>query len=256
MVEDQYKDPANLEARAYLNRTFGVKKNKLGWYKWLFKHISFPKKAKVLELGCGLGNIWTSNKEDIPEDAEIIVSDFSEQMLKKTRENLKEVKRDFNFELVDVEKLPYETETIDIVIANHLLYLVPNINKAIGEISRVLKKGGVLVASTNSSRYMKELEDLLRESKLPVHLEYTKCPFSLENSKDFLSEIFSKINTFESEGLLRVTEAEPLANYVLSTNTGLGKAQKEDVYNFFKDYFKKNNQLEIRKISGVVIAEK
>lgn len=258
MVEQQYKKTSNLEARAYLNKKFAVKKkNKLYWYKWVFSHINFPKNAKVLELGCGFGNLWTNNKGKIPKDAAIILSDFSRQMLNKTEENVSKINHKFHFQLIDVDKIPYDDETFDIVIANHLLYLLPDFNKALKEICRVIKSGGIFVASTNSKRYMKELEDLLRKSKLPVHLQYTKCPFSLENGKKFLLKYFSKIRIlFDSEGILKVTEAKPLADYILSTNENLNNLQKQRVRDFFQDYFINHKELIIRKISGVFIAKK
>lgn len=65
-------------------------------------------------------------------------------MLKK----FKRKRSRFNFKIVNAESIPFEEESFDVVIANHMLYHVPNINKALKEINRVLKSEGILFAST------------------------------------------------------------------------------------------------------------
>lgn len=255
-VKLQYKNPANLDARRYLNEKFGTNKSKFSWYEWVFNHLYFSEKAKILELGCGLGNLWTNNSTRIPKNWDITLSDFSKQMLKKAKQNVKNVNHDFYFQVIDAEKIPYDNETFDVVIANAMLYLVPDVEKIIKEIARVIKPGGTLVASTSGSKYMKELEDLLLESKLPVHKNYTNYAFSLENGESFLSKYFSKIEMFHMQDSLLVTEAEPLANYVLSTNIDLTDKQKDEVYLFFEEYFQKSTDFFITKETGLFLARK
>ncbi len=52
------------------------------------------------------------------------------------------------FKEIDAQSIPFEDETFDAVIANHMLYHVPDRPKAIAEIKRVLKPGGRLIATT------------------------------------------------------------------------------------------------------------
>lgn len=256
LVRQQYENPSNLDARCYFNKRFGVKKNKHGWYEYIFKHFDFPDDAKILELGCGMGNLWTSNNKRIKKEWDITLSDFSRQMLKETKNNVKDMKHKFNFKVIDADNIPYNDETFDAVIANHLLYLVPNVKKTLKEISRAINPGGILIASTSGKNYMKELEDLLRKSKLPVHLNYAKYSFSLENGIKLLQNNFNKIKLYKSKGIFHVTEAVPMANYVLSTNTNLSKKQKQEVYDFFDKYFSKNKKLIITRETGIFVAKK
>lgn len=254
LLKKQYQNPSNLDARRSFNERFAI--NKVNWYRWLFDHFNFPKNSKILELGCGLGSLWSDNQDRIPQAWDITLSDMFQPMLEKTRVNLAKMNHPFYFQVIDIQKIPYPDNTFDAVIANHLLYLVPDIKKAVSEVARVLNPEGVFLASTSGSNYMKELEDLLIESQLPVHKEYTSYPFSLENGKDWLSPYFSQIELFKSQGGLLVTEAEPLAEYILSTNKGLDENQKQAVYDFFKDYFTKHHQLKITKETGLFIARK
>lgn len=253
-LKKQYQNPANLDARRSFNERFGI--NKSNWYRWLFDHFNFPQNSKILELGCGLGSLWSENQDRLPQNWDITLSDLFQPMLDKTRQSLKKISHPFHFQVADIQKIPYPDNTFDVVIANHLLYLVPDIKKGLAEVARVIKPGGVFLASTSGSNYMKELEDLLEESQLPVHKKYTSYSFSLENGKDWLAPYFSQIKLFKNQGGLLVTEAEPLADYVLSTGQGLNEEQRQVVYDFFKDYFTKHHQLKISKETGLFIAKK
>lgn len=253
-LKKEYENPVNLDVRRNFNERFGI--NKDNWFRWLFDHFDFPQNCKILELGSGLGTLWSENQDRISSAWEITLSDMFAPMLEKTKANLRNINHPFHFQVIDIQKIPYPDNTFDVVIANHLLYLVPNIKKAVAEVARVLKPGGAFLASTSGSNYMKELEDLLVESRLPVHKEYTSYSFSLENGKNFLVPFFSEIKLFKNQGGLLVTEAEPLANYILSTNPNLSEEQGNAVHAFFKDYFAKHQQLKITRETGLFVAKK
>lgn len=253
-IKKQYNNPSNLDSRRSLNERFGT--NKYGWYKWMFDHFNFSQNPRILELGCGLGSLWAENQARVHGTWDITLSDFSKPMLDKTRQNLKEADHLFNFQQIDSQKIPYPDDTFDVVIANHMLYLVPDIKRALEEMARVIKPGGVLVTSTSGSNYMKELQDLLEKSNLPVHRKYTNYSFSLENGQNWLSPYFSKVKLFRYKDGLLVTEAKPLTDYILSTNENLSEVQKEEVRDFFDKYFSRHHQLRITKEAGLFIARK
>ncbi|MBU3895967.1 class I SAM-dependent methyltransferase [Patescibacteria group bacterium] len=172
------------------------------------------------------------------------------------KENLKEVNHPFNFQLISAENIPYSDATFDGVIANGLLYLVSDLEKTIKEIARVIKFGGMLIASTSGSKYMKEVEDLIIKTDLPIHRNYTKHSFSLDNGKESLSQNFSRVEVFRKGDSLLVTEAEPLAEHILSTNENLSEEQVKQVRVFFDEYFKKNKQLKFTIDTGLCIGKK
>ena len=253
-VKKQYKTASNFEARSRLFKKYST--NKYNWYKWIFDNSSFPANSKILELGCGLGALWSKNKRRINKHWDITLSDFSRAMLTKTKENLRELKHKINFKVINIEKIPYKDESFDVAIANGLLYLVPDLKKSIKEIARIIKPGGILLASTSGSKYMKELQNLLKKSKLPVHTNYSSYQFSLENGKKLLSPYFSKIKLIRHTNSLLVTKAKPLTDYILSSNQQLSDEQKDLVRTFFDDYFKKNKKLLSRMDNGLFIAIK
>jgi ubiquinone/menaquinone biosynthesis C-methylase UbiE len=97
----------------------------------------------VLDLGSGAGNDCFVARHEAGETGKILGVDFSEVMVTKARENAE--KLGFNnveFRMGDIENLPVSTEQIDVVVSNCVLNLVPDKQKAFGEIYRVLKAGG------------------------------------------------------------------------------------------------------------------
>lgn len=252
-IKKQYKNPSHLNARRALHERFST--NKYGWYRWVFDNFYFPSNSKILELGSGLGMLWFENKDRIPVNWKITLTDFSEQMLEQTKYNLESVHH-FDYQVVDIQNIPYLDAYFDSAIAMHLLYLVPDIEKALKEAARVLKPGGVFVTSTNGSNYMKELADLLKESQLPVHKGYNKYAFSLDNGSSLLSRYFSKIEMFKYDDSLLITEADPLIAHILSINENLSESQKNEVREFFYKYFSNHKILQLTKDIGIFIAHK
>jgi ubiquinone/menaquinone biosynthesis C-methylase UbiE len=254
LIKKQYKNPSNLNIRRNLQERFST--NKYGWYRWVFDHFNFPPNCKILELGSGLGLLWLENEKRIQKGWDITLTDFSREMLDRTKQDLEKINHDFKFKVVDIQNIPYPYEEFDIVIANHMLYLVPDIEKALAETARVIKPKGIMIASTNGSGYMKELEDLLEKSKLPVHRGYNKYTFSLDNGRVFLAKHFSKVEVFRYEDTLLITEAEPLVAHILSTNEGLNKKLIKEVDSYFKEYFAEHQKLLVSKDIGLFIAQK
>lgn len=253
-VKGQYKNPGNLAKRGNLHKLYAT--NKYDWYKWVFDHFDFPPNAKILELGCGLGTLWQNNADRIPEQWNVTLSDFSEEMLARIKQQLTDLKHPFDFRVVDAENIPYEDASFDVIIANALLYLVPNIESVLREIQRVLKPGGTFVASTSGSNYMVELENLLDTTNLPVHRNYTTYSFSLDNGAMLLAPYFQDIQLKRYDSSLVITEPEPLADHILSTNHALPVQEAQRVRKYFDDYFKTHNDLTLTIDTGLFIAKR
>ncbi|MBW1847957.1 MAG: class I SAM-dependent methyltransferase, partial [Deltaproteobacteria bacterium] len=96
----------------------------------------------ILELGCGIGNLWTENLSEIGNDNDITISDLSLGMVEKAKQNLNKSNKKFKFSVIDAGKIPYQNNTFDSLIACHMLYHVPNLTECFSEIYRVLKPGG------------------------------------------------------------------------------------------------------------------
>ena len=103
----------------------------------------FEKDQKILELGCGTGQLTTFllNKSN-----NYIATDFSEKMISEAKIRFKN--KDVLFEVEDATNLSYENDSFDVVLIANALHIMPSPNKALKEIKRVLKKDGILIAPT------------------------------------------------------------------------------------------------------------
>jgi SAM-dependent methyltransferase len=215
---DQYKDSSNLDARVNIHARFST--NPYGWFNWVFDTlVKLPAKAKILELGCGPAYMWKECSSRIPADWDITLSDLSSGMVDAAWRNLVVTGRAYNFKEIDAQSIPFEDATFDAVIANFMLYHVPDRQKAIGEIKRVLKPGpyGRLFAATVGDNHLKEMMDVLRLVHVSKTWESYANPFTLESGLDQLKPFFPDVTLSRYEDNLHVTEIEPMMAYVRSS---------------------------------------
>ena len=212
LLTRQYHNASNLEARIALHARFST--NTYGWFRWLFDHLDLLPQSRILELGCGTGLLWLENMDRIPEGWDVTLSDFSPGMLQEAQQNLRHSRRPFAFAVIDAQAIPYEDESFDGVIANHMLFHVPDRPKALAEIRRVLRPGGKLYAATNGRAHLRELSSFVPEQSSDFS---HRLVFDLENGRDQLAPWFSTIVLHRYDDALIITEAEPLIAYFLST---------------------------------------
>lgn len=215
LLRKQYPDASNLNARIDLHERFSV--NRLPWHRWVFDRLDLPPEARILELGCGPGRLWVENLDRIPEGWNVTLSDLSEGMLAEAGQNLDSRREQFTFEIVDAQAIPYADGSFDAVIANHMLYHVPDRARAYAEVRRVLKAGGRVYAATNGRDHLRELYELVNRFGGPSAMWKHRSDFKLENGQSELLEWFPNVRLHSQENALVVTEAGPLVAYVLST---------------------------------------
>jgi ubiquinone/menaquinone biosynthesis C-methylase UbiE len=212
---DQYKDSSNLDARVVIHQRFSM--NQYSWFKSIFDTLlKLPENARILELGCGHGLLWKENISRIPAGWNITLSDLSSGMLDAAWRNLVVTGRAFHFKEIDAQSIPFEDKTFDAVIANHMLYHVPDRPKAIMEIKRVLKPGGRLIATTVGENHMREMIDWYARVHVSKVWESFANPFTLENGPEQLKPYFPHMSVSHYEDNLQITEIEPIMAYIRS----------------------------------------
>lgn len=211
-IIEHYKNAKNLNVRISLHDKYS--QNKQGWFPWLFEQIDFSHINKLLEVGCGNGKLWKNNKINL-RNREIFLSDSSQGMVDELRKSLG---NDFNCMVFDCEKIPFKDNYFDAVIANHVLFYVYDINKALEEISRVLNPLGVFYCSTYGSSHMKEINDIVQKFDSRVILSQTKLydVFGLENGLDILKPYFKNIKMKSYDDCLVVDKSKPIIDYIMS----------------------------------------
>jgi len=216
-VADQYKDASKLDARLRLYKLY-EEPGRPSFFRWVFDAIEFPRAAKVLEVGAGVGSFWFENAERIPADADIVVSDNSPPMLETARAKLDDPR--MRFERVDVQQIGYPEASFDVVIANHMLYHAPDRPGALRELARVLRPGGRLYATTNCWTHLIELRALIEQFAPGAHVlpaRYLADAFDAETGARELQQIFRSVRIRNRRSKLEVTDASHLLDYVRST---------------------------------------
>ncbi len=207
-VQEQYKTTGNLRTRISLHEKYST--NKLGFGNWLFSQYDFPPNSKILELGCGTGDLWKSNLHLLDKSVALRLTDFSEAMVSVVKEAFKE--QDFiSYDVVNIEEIPYEDNRFNRVIANMMLYHVPNLHKGLSEVKRVLTEDGYFYCATYGENGIVPFI-----AGLCGAADTTNKNFTLQNGQEILTEHFSQVERMDYEDSLEVTDIEDLLDYIYS----------------------------------------
>ena len=134
VVKQQYATATNLNTRISIHDRYST--NKVGFGNWIVSNYQIDKGARVLELGCGTGDMWKGREALIHECSQKILSDFSEGMVTVAKKTVGDYDN-VEYRVVDIQNIPYEDNSFDVVIANMMLYHVPDIYKGLFEVRRV-----------------------------------------------------------------------------------------------------------------------
>ncbi len=223
LQNSQYKSSANLDARAALHRRFRTAVTP--WPVWVFDQLGLREGTAVLECGCGPGWLWRENLARILANCHITLTDLSPGMVAEAETALQNSGHDFRFQTADIQKLPFLDDSFDVVIANHMLYHVPDLPQALREVRRVLKGDGRFFTATNGQNHLRELWQIGRElwpaEDSPLHslvtAEWT-LSFRLENGAEQLTAVFPQVSLLRYDDHLAVTEVEPILDYLFSSS--------------------------------------
>jgi ubiquinone/menaquinone biosynthesis C-methylase UbiE len=256
LTKDQYKDSFNLDARIAFQQKFST--NPQGWFNWVFNElVKLPADANILELGCGTGEMWKQCADQIPAGWTITLTDLSDGMLDSAWRNLVVTGRGFKFERVDAQSIPNADQTFDAVIANHMLYHIPDRKKALIEIKRVLKDDGSLVATTVGKTHMQEMWNLIERTNGGRQNKVT-LSFTLENGKEQLLEFYRHVELTRHPDGLRVTDLEMIIRYIRSMVSveDLLEEELRFIERELKEVMDRDGEILITKDTGLFIARK
>ncbi len=257
VLKSQYKNASNIMARINLHKLYST--NKQGWFPWIFEQMNIKPGQRILELGCGVGNIWVENADKLAPDVSVTVSDISDGMLRDARREIGREDVAFSYVVCECEDIPFGDNTFDIVIANHVLFYCDDIQNACREIRRVLKPGGKLIAGTYGRQHMIEVSRLALEfdDRIVLAAENLYQRFGKENGTQILKDFFEEVEWRQYVDSLEIKEAEPLISYVLSCH-GNQNQYIAHRYKEFRTFMKRKlaGGFHITKDAGIFLAKK
>ena len=194
LVKAQYAREDNLRARQGLyEETEGPRAFQVLW-----DALVGLAPRRVLEVGGGPGELAERMRDEL--DADVSFLDISPRMIELAHE------RGIDAQVGDVQSLPFADATFDTAVAAWMLYHVPDLDRGIAELARVLEPGGRLVAVTNSELHLRELRELIAYPGGPVL-------FSRENGEELLRRHFSVVDRLDADGVVTVRDRAKLVAY-------------------------------------------
>jgi ubiquinone/menaquinone biosynthesis C-methylase UbiE len=213
---DQYATGANLSARIALHARFST--SPIRWHEWLFERMSIPPAARILELGCGTGLFWRALAERVPPTWWMLLTDLSEGMVREARRMTSSLPCRVDGAVADTAAIPFADSEADVVVAKHMLYHVPDRERALDEIHRVLVPGGTFYATTIGKAYMEQLVELVatHAPDAPSFRDTVAESFGERTGLEQLLHRFGEVETEIFPDELRVTDADAVLAYIRS----------------------------------------
>lgn len=202
VVQWEYASEERLAKRneTYRELTEGVRPDDA-----VFEAVREAAPERFLEVGCGMGELAERVQKEL--GAQVVAVDISPRMVELTKA------RGVDVHLADVQTLPFADGAFDCVAANWVLYHVPDLDRALSELERVLRRGGRLVAATLGAGNMQELWDLLGG-------EVTGgLSFGYENGETVLSPYFTEIERRDANGTVVFPDRTSMVDFVAATTT-------------------------------------
>ncbi len=197
-----------------------------------FRAVAEVAPGRVLEVGCGRGELAARIQDELA--AELAAVDQSERMVELSRA------RGVDARLGDVQELPFEDGTFDCAVAAWMLYHVPDLDRGLAELARVLRPGGRLVAVTNAELNLPELWGLFGERAVRLH------GFHSGNGETILRRHFARVERRDARGTLTFPDREAARRYVASSITRAHLADELPEW---------EGPLECTRLSTVFVAE-
>ena len=220
----QYATPARLNTRISIHEKYSV--NRQGFGPWILEQYDLRSGMRVLELGCGTGSMWQGRLDRLGPGTTLLLSDCSPGMVAAAREALG-AHPQVSYAEIDIQDIPFPAASFDAVIANMMLYHVPDLPRALTEVRRVLRPGGKFYCATYGEHGMIDYLSGLLPGLLPA--DAIGKAFTLQNGAEKLRGCFDQVERRDYPDALRVTDLDDLLDYLASLQSlrGLSPEDRE-----------------------------
>jgi SAM-dependent methyltransferase len=211
LVEQAYASPGPLEARAAIYRWQRPARDLPGVALSFLQDATGP----VVDVGCGPGKYLSRIADERP-DLRVLGLDLSPGMRPHA--------------VADAQQLPLADGVAGAALAMHMLYHVPDIDRAIGELARVLRPDGIAIVATNGEGHMRQFGELRAAAVRvvepgaaavePLSGSAVGHRFRLENAPGMLLRHFASAEVVSSETKIEIPETGPVIGYLDSQRAG------------------------------------
>jgi SAM-dependent methyltransferase len=210
-----YAEEARLAARQDLYCRYAVPSVDLPG--WVLGHVRWAGDETVVDVGCGNG-VYLERLAELYPDTRRVGVDRSWSMLVGLRRRAREVRAaDPPVVQADLAHLPLARGSVDVVLANHVLYHLGDISAGLAELRQALAPAGTVIATTKGSRHLGALDALVAEAAGAAHslrpLGWA-ARFDVERGRAALGATFGHVMVDLLEQDLVVPGPDPLLSYL------------------------------------------
>lgn len=261
----QYLESCNLEKRINIH---SYSTSNVNWYQWAFEALKLKEGMCILDVGCGNAMLWIVMRESLPCNLKITLLDSSEGMLNSARENINRYNELFKEKGIVFSYMVKNAVDIngdmkfDRIIANHMLYHVPNNMRPrmIKNLSEMLYEKGMFFASTIGRTHLRELYSLLKDFDEKIEIPYwASREFELENGGKQLEVYFDEVNMLEQENDLLIPDSHVVVEYVKSLPGNINEIivkREAEFKRYLEERISEEEPLFIHKSTGAFICYK
>ncbi len=221
---DWYQSDAGLRTRIETHRLYSRVKEL--WADWLLSLTEWRGDERVLDVGCGSGALLLPAAQRVPRGLAVGL-DYSQAMVERCQMEARAQGLRLGLTRGTALRLPFPAASFDVVMANHMLYHVPDISAALAEAHRVLKPDGLFIAATNGANTMPEIDQVHQAAYarlgLPAPTDYAghrvSSRFNLDNGRPPVEAVFSQVSVVRRADAFDFPTAEPFIRYYATLGT-------------------------------------
>ena len=208
--DSQYKTDVNLAARQSI---YAYQRPRIDLARETLDLARLDGREAVADIGCGNGR-YLAELARRGHAGPVLGADMSPGMLLAARDRAPRAA----LLVADAAALPVRDAAAGLTLAMHMLYHVPEPERAVRELRRITRPGGRVIVGLNGADHLRELRGLIAEAlaslgRPPVQ---PRERIGLDQGERLLRSQFTSVTRHDFESRLRVPDAEPIAAYVRS----------------------------------------
>ncbi len=209
VLRDQYADAAPLAARQGLWRW----RTGPALHDVVLDLAALHGQETVVDVGCGNG-AYLAELRRRTHTGPVVGLDLSEAMAARSSVHAPTA-------VADAQALPLRDGSVDVVLSLHMLYHVPDIGRAIGELRRVLRPGGTALVATNGPGHTRQVKQILATAAaqvagIDVDLDWDTRRFRPEAARELLAAAFGDVEVHERGDTFAVRDPAVVSGYIAS----------------------------------------
>ena len=258
LKEKSYKTAEKLNVRILTHQKYT--EPKIDFYNWVLGQLEWDGTETVVDVGCGSG-LYADKAAKL--STHYYACDLSHGMLLDGAANGHQCVN------LDAMTLPLPDDSADVILANHMIYHIPDQKKGVAEFRRVLKPSGKMTAVTNADSSMNELKKLrtaamrrIQPDAVSIERNMVSTNFKLETGDQVLKTAFATVEKRVLESWLVFPDPQPVIDYIASSRDWweqvFGDQMSWDQYEaalneILVEHFESNATFRVNKRSGVFI---